>query len=185
MKASLAGTLWASAGMTALLLGQKKTALGLLSRGIQKLEEHWREQHPDFKGGLGARWQESVKFYDATHQNTVNRYLHVAGIPMIAGGAVGLFVFRPFRPAWALAAGSFTLGWTLNILGHAAFEKNAPAFKDDPLSFVAGPLWDAAQLLRRVRRTEPHAPEQTVDARKPAHASANADEQRREVSPLN
>ena len=32
-------------------------------------------------------------------------------------------------------------------MGHAAFEKNAPAFKDDPLSFLAGPVWDLQQFI--------------------------------------
>ena len=48
--------------------------------------------------------------------------------------------------AWGVAAGSFAFGWGLNIVGHQFFEKNAPAFKDDPLSFIAGPVWDLQQL---------------------------------------
>ena len=71
----------------------------------------------------------------------------MAGIPLIVGGAAGLLAFKPYRPAWTVAAGTFAVGWGLNIVGHAAFEKNAPAFKDDPLSFLAGPVWDLQQFI--------------------------------------
>jgi uncharacterized membrane protein YGL010W len=33
----------------------------------------------------------------------------------------------------------------MNLVGHAVFEKNRPAFADDPLSFLAGPAWDLRQ----------------------------------------
>jgi hypothetical protein len=154
-----AGSLWAIGGMTALLFGQKKTALGLFARGAQQLEAHWREKHPDFRGDLSDRWNEAVKFYEATHQNQVNRYLHITGIPMIAAGAAGLLVCKPWRPAWFASAGAFTTGWVLNIVGHAAFEKKAPAFKDDPLSFIAGPVWDLQQLFGAARKSTDAATE--------------------------
>jgi hypothetical protein len=146
---SRSGSLWAIGGMTALLFGQKKAALGMFARGAQKLEAHWRAAHPDFRGSLRDRWNQSVKFYEATHQNQVNRYLHITGIPMIVAGAAGLFACKPWRPAWFASAGAFTTGWVLNIVGHAAFEKKAPAFRDDPLSFIAGPVWDLQQLFGR------------------------------------
>jgi uncharacterized membrane protein YGL010W len=37
----------------------------------------------------------------------------------------------------------------LNFIGHGKYEKNAPAFADDPLSFIAGPVWDFQQILRK------------------------------------
>ena len=46
---------------------------------------------------------------------------------------------------------AFPAGWALNLVGHAAFEKRAPAFSDDGLSFVAGPVWDLQQLLQSRR----------------------------------
>ena len=66
---------------------------------------------------------------------------------MIAGGAVGLLLFSPYRPLWFISAGSFTAGWVLNFVGHGVYEKRAPAFADDPLSFFAGPVWDFKQLF--------------------------------------
>lgn len=145
------GLRWAVGGMSTLLTGQKGAALAMFARGFGQLERYWREQHPEFKGDFKARVAESIRFYESTHQNPVNRQLHLIGIPMIVGGAAGLLATPSFSPLWFGAAGAFTAGWALNILGHAAFEKNAPAFADDPLSFIVGPLWDARQMLARVK----------------------------------
>jgi hypothetical protein len=173
-----AGSLWAAGGMAALLLGRKTLALGLFARGIEKLERNWRAAHPEFKGGLGERWDAATAFYEQTHKNPVNRWLHITGIPMIALGAAGLLSFKPFRPAWSAAAGAFTTGWALNLVGHAIFEKNAPAFKDDPLSFLAGPIWDIKQAVQgwqgvtTQRPPEPPEPEPEVAAASRDDASA-------------
>lgn len=129
-------------GMAALLTGRKVAALSLFGKGLAGLEKQWRENHPDFEGDLADRWEEAISFYEETHVEPTNRVLHKVGIPMIVGGATGLLLFRPFRPLWLTSASSFTLGWALNIVGHSKYEKNAPAFADDPLSFIAGPVWD-------------------------------------------
>ncbi|MBT9554755.1 MAG: DUF962 domain-containing protein [Myxococcales bacterium] len=139
----------AGLGMGALLTGQKLPALALFGKGFAGLERHWRAAHPEFAGNLEDRWEEAIRFYEATHQEKVNRKLHIVGIPMIVGGAAGLLLFSPFRPLWFVAASSFTAGWVLNFIGHGVFEKNAPAFADDPLSFLAGPVWDFRQLFRK------------------------------------
>ncbi len=141
-------------GMAALLAGRKMTAVSMFARGLVGLEGHWRKNNPDFDGSLAERWAWSERFYEQTHQNETNRLLHVIGIPMIVGGTAGLLAFKPFRPAWALSAGSFTLGWGLNFVGHGVFEKGAPAFADDPLGFIAGPAWDFKQLFRSDKQVE-------------------------------
>ena len=138
-------------GMAALLGGRKVVALTLFGKGVQGLERCWREEHPEFEGGLTERWDEAIQFYEATHCNPVNRKLHIMGIPIIVGGAAGLLLFNPFRPLWFISAGAFASGWALNIAGHAFYEKNAPAFADDPLSFLAGPVWDWQQTRRKKR----------------------------------
>ena len=130
----------------ALLSGQKLTALALFGRGFAGLERAWRDAHPDFEGGLDARWQEAISFYTETHQEPTNKKLHVIGIPMILGGTVGLLIFPAFRPFWGLSAAAFAAGWVLNFVGHGFYEKAAPAFADDPLSFLAGPVWDWQQV---------------------------------------
>lgn len=133
-------------GMAALLGGQKVVALSMFGRGLKGLEDCWREAHPNFNGGLKERWEEAVEFYEATHRNPTNRKLHMVGIPMIVGGAAGLLIFNPYRPLWFISASGFAAGWVLNIVGHAGYEKNAPAFADDPLSFLAGPVWDLQNM---------------------------------------
>ena len=68
---------------------------------------------------------------------------------MILGGTIGLITAPRYRPLWTLSATSFTIGWVLNIVGHAFYEKNKPAFADDPLSFIAGPVWDLEQSRKK------------------------------------
>lgn len=145
------GTRFAVLGMATLLTGQKLPALSMFGRGVTLLEQSWRAKHPEFQGGLGERVKASVAFYEQTHQNQTNRFLHVVGIPMIVGGAVGLLATPSFSPPWVASAGLFTTGWALNIAGHALYEKNKPAFADDPLAFMMGPLWDTKQLITRAR----------------------------------
>lgn len=138
---------YAAGGMLALLGGRKIAGLGLFFKGVTGLEEQWRKDHPEFQGDFSDRWQKAIEFYESTHEEKTNRKLHIVGIPMIVGGAAGLLLFSPFRPAWFLSASSFTTGWVLNFIGHGIYEKKAPAFADDPLSFLAGPVWDFQQLF--------------------------------------
>ena len=140
------------AGMGALCAGFKLSALSLFGAGIQLLEKDWRARHPEFTGNAAERWQASLDFYRETHQNGTNRTLHLIGIPLILGGAAGLFISKPLSPVrgvlWAGSLGAFAAGWALNLVGHAAYEKRAPAFSDDGLSFIAGPVWDLQELLK-------------------------------------
>ena len=139
-------------GMGALCAGFKKSALTLFGAGVRLLEQDWRARHPEFIGNAAERWQASLAFYRDTHQNSTNRTLHLIGIPLIVGGAVGLFASKPLSPVsgllWIGSLSAFATGWALNLVGHAAFEKRAPAFSDDGLSFIAGPVWDFQELLR-------------------------------------
>jgi len=143
------------AGMGALCAGFKLTALSLFGAGVELLEKDWRARHPEFLGNAAERWQASLSFYRETHRNGTNRTLHLIGIPLIVGGAVGLFASKPLSPVrgalWATSLAAFAAGWGLNLVGHAVFEKRAPAFSDDGLSFIAGPVWDLQQLLNRAR----------------------------------
>jgi hypothetical protein len=145
----------AGAGMVALLAGRKLTALALFGKGMAGLERTWREKHPDFAGGLTDRWDEALKFYEATHRDPTNRKLHIVGIPFIVAGTAGLLLFPAYRPMWGASAAAFVGGWILNFIGHGVYEKNAPAFQDDPLSFIAGPVWDFRQVFRKKDATAP------------------------------
>ena len=145
------GVALAAAGMAALCFGFKRSALTLFGAGVRTLELDWRSRHPEFRGGPRERWQASLDFYRETHQNPTNRTLHVIGIPLIVGGAAGLLASRPFSPVsgglWLGSLGAFSVGWALNLVGHAVHERRAPAFSEDGLSFLAGPVWDLQQLL--------------------------------------
>jgi len=153
------GVLLAVAAMVALCLCFKALALALFGAGAFLIERDWRMRHADFRGGIAERWRLSLAFYRSTHQNPTNRTLHVVGIPLIVGGALGLFASRPFGGVlgivWLMALVAFGCGWLLNLVGHSAYEKRAPAFSEDALSFLAGPVWDLQQLLGRSKR---HAP---------------------------
>lgn len=138
-----------ASGMLALLGGRKVVALTLFGKGLAGLERTWRQKHPEFEGNFGDRWQAALRFYGDTHKEPMNRKLHVVGIPFIVTGAIGLLLFPAYRPMWSLSAASFVGGWVLNFIGHGLYEKNAPAFADDPLSFIAGPVWDFQQIFRR------------------------------------
>ena len=142
----------AAAGGVALVTGQKLSAVAMFGRGVWGLEREWRVKHPEFDGDLRARWAAATSFYEQTHQDPTNRALHIVGIPLIVGGAVGLLAAPRYSPPWFAAAGAFVGGWALNLVGHAQFERNQPAFGDDPLSFVAGPVWDVQQLAKVVRK---------------------------------
>jgi hypothetical protein len=143
------------AGMGALCAGFKLSALSLFGAGVKLLEKDWRARHPEFRGNAAERWQASLSFYRDTHQNGTNRTLHLIGIPLIVGGALGLFASKPFSPVtgplWVGSLAAFGTGWALNLVGHAAFEKRAPAFSDDGLSFIAGPVWDLQELVKSRR----------------------------------
>jgi hypothetical protein len=161
------GQVCAAAGMVSLVTGNKLTALGLFTAGLRDLEAEWRAAHPDFQGGAQERWRAAIEFYEKTHAEPTNRALHVVGIPIIVGGTTGLIVFPRYSPPWFLSAGAFVGGWALNFVGHGIFERNRPAFADDPLSFVAGPVWDLMHLKDVLARRGA-----TEAAGEPAAASA-------------
>jgi hypothetical protein len=152
-----------TAGSVGLLLaGRKLSALAMFARGAWGLEQEWRAKNPEVASGFGARWDASTKFYEQTHQNPTNRLLHVIGIPMIVGGTLGLFVSKPLRPIWVASVAAFGVGWALNLVGHAKYEKNKPAFADDPLSVLAGPVWDFKQIFSRKGEAAEATPEVNI-----------------------
>lgn len=137
-------------GAATLMAGGKLSSLALMVGGMKGLEDEWRKDHPEFRGSLKERFAIAIDFYDETHQDPTNRVLHTVGIPMILGGFVGMLVAPRYSAPWWASNGSWTLGWTLNFVGHGAFEKGGPAFASDPLSVVAGPVWDFIRLRERL-----------------------------------
>lgn len=57
--------------------------------------------------------------------------------------------------ALALAAALFTVGWTFQIVGHAVFERNRPAFARNLRHLLIGPLWISRKAIGRGRPGDP------------------------------
>lgn len=54
--------------------------------------------------------------------------------------AIGLYAAGLMLPLWAVA-GAFVVGWILQIVGHAVYEKNRPALLDNVVHLLIGPLY--------------------------------------------
>ncbi|CAB3678360.1 Mpo1 family 2-hydroxy fatty acid dioxygenase [Trinickia soli] len=84
------------------------------------------------------------------------------GILMAAVSAVCLVIGAELAHAstalWAgSGAGLFIVGWVFQFIGHVAYEHRKPAFADDLIGLVIGPLFVLAEILfgfgwRRVLR---------------------------------
>lgn len=133
-------------GMLLLLFGKKFEGLAIFAKGAYDLEKVYKSENPELEPGLKNRLDKSIEFYENTHKDKTNRVLHIAGIPLILGGAIGLIFSKTYKSKWLFSASLFSIGWLLNIIGHSKYEKNKPAFFDDPLSFISGPIWDIKQM---------------------------------------
>ena len=86
--------------------------------------------------------------YKAKHQHPVNKLCHVIGIPMIIA-SWPMFFFN-----WRWALGMFVSGWILQFVGHAV-EGNQPAFFQNQIYFLIGPLWLARRVAEAVGLLKP------------------------------
>jgi uncharacterized membrane protein YGL010W len=87
-----------------------------------------------------AEW---VAEYAESHQNRINRFCHLIGIPMIAL-SLPLFILPLFfRDWWPLPATLFMAGWILQFLGHAFEGKPPEFFKDWRFLFIGLRWWFA------------------------------------------
>jgi uncharacterized membrane protein YGL010W len=67
------------------------------------------------------------------------------GAPFALVGA-GLYFFGrsfPISVLWGL----FVFGWVLQFVGHAVFEKESPAFLENAVHLLIGPLWIFARIV--------------------------------------
>jgi uncharacterized membrane protein YGL010W len=70
----------------------------------------------------------------------------VLAVFMGAAAWVGLTLAKLPAPQWAaIGAGLFTVGWIIQFIGHG-FEGRKPAFFDDLVSLLIGPLFIAAEF---------------------------------------
>lgn len=58
---------------------------------------------------------------------------------------------------WRVGLGAFVVGWIFQAIGHAAFEKNRPAFFKNLAHLLVGPLFLVNELLKVRRPPEPAA----------------------------
>lgn len=138
-------------GMALVLIGRKFEGIGLFAKGIYDLEKAYREEHPELEPGIKARLEKALEYYEQTHQDEANRSLHMWGIPLILGGVVGLLASKPYGKAWLFSALSFSGGLLMDFVGHEKFEKKKTTFFNDPISFVAGPIWDIKQAVDKTQ----------------------------------
>lgn len=68
--------------------------------------------------------------------------------------AVGPLLYAAHRTAqvsWSFGAAMFVVffvgGWILQLIGHSVFEKRRPAFTDNLIQLLIGPLYFAAELF--------------------------------------
>lgn len=57
---------------------------------------------------------------------------------------------------WRIGLAAFAVGWILQGVGHAIYEKNRPAFLRNLIHLMVGPLFLINELLR-IRRVRPAA----------------------------
>ena len=90
-----------------------------------------------------------ISNYRSKHQHPLNRLSHSIGIPLIVV-SLPVFFFN-----WRSALLMFVLGWILQFVGHA-IEGNQPAFFQNPLYLLVGPLWLLRRLASAIGFTKPH-----------------------------
>lgn len=49
-------------------------------------------------------------------------------------------------PVWAAPA-AFVLGWVFQFVGHIVYEKKSPAFQDNLIHLLVGPMWVLREIL--------------------------------------
>ena len=91
-----------------------------------------------------ASLDELLEAYDQDHRHPLNRRLHIVGITLIAS-SVPLVLVAP-----KLALGSFALGFTCQLVGHAV-EGKKPSFSQSPVFMAVGAVWYIRRLSELVR----------------------------------
>jgi len=80
----------------------------------------------------------AVAFYAALDLPVALAMLAYASIVDLAARAAG---------SWRLGLGAFVLGWILQGVGHAVYEKNRPAFFRNLVHLMVGPAYLVAEAL--------------------------------------
>ena len=106
-----------------------------------------------------SHWQ----YYQSQHQTLGCKLTHLFGIPLIISS------FPLLLMDWRMAALTFALGWTLQLVGHYVFEKTTPVLFTDrkaistisvALSFALKgwlALFSKPRSLRPIKNSEPES----------------------------
>jgi len=88
----------------------------------------------------------------------------VMGALLALGAWLGTVVATQTRTSWlAIGLGLFVVGWAIQFVGHL-YEGRKPAFLDDLMGLIIGPLFVAVEILGLLglrRAILPHAPRET------------------------
>jgi uncharacterized membrane protein YGL010W len=70
------------------------------------------------------------------------------GVVSIASVTFGQWVARQATPTWlAIGIALFVVGWAFQFIGHVCYEHRKPAFVDDVIGLLIGPLFILVELL--------------------------------------
>lgn len=98
---------------------------------------------------LGGRtWPEWIAQYAQSHQNSVNRWCHTIGIPLIAVSFPLLLLMFVYPWFWKVSLALFVVGWIFQFIGHA-FEGKPPEFFRDWRFLLVGLRWWLAKMRGR------------------------------------
>lgn len=89
----------------------------------------------------GRTWDDWIEEYSHSHENTVNRWMHSFGIPMIALSLLMIPFCFFVSGLWRVALGLFAVGWVLQFIGHYFEGKPPEFFKDYRFLFVGLRWW--------------------------------------------
>lgn len=77
-------------------------------------------------------------------------FWHVGLALVFAAIVAGLYLAAGWL-TWPVALAALVVGWILQYLGHLVFEGKQPAFHDNLIHTLVGPLWMVALLLSKLR----------------------------------
>lgn len=70
------------------------------------------------------------------------------GLGLAMAVVVGAMAAAAFHlPVWAAPA-AFVIGWAFQLVGHSVYEKKSPAFADNLIHLLVGPMWILKEVLR-------------------------------------
>jgi len=103
---------------------------------------------------IGGPWTAAEPVVLAMSAMEIALDVRLGGVFLVFAGACDLAargIISGFGATGALvlAATLFAAGWGFQLIGHAVYEKNRPAFMRNLRHLLIGPLWIARKAIRR------------------------------------